>query len=546
MFRSYNYKDVLTRASITIQIIDDIALYKATIFSTNGNIFNINDTTSDITLMVKKGVEDITDRFTDIVWSRFHVNAGKYEEDLEWGNQHYGKKTFTLHRNDILEKANIQVAVYDRVNGERTLVAADFLSFTDVNDMQGSEIPPENPKHGDLWLDTSVTPPRLMMWDDSLKQWIEVTMAGNDRRNLLRNSNFYKKNFDYWTPVGEPTLEIESFSGRKWARIYCSSNISKHKGISQIVSAAPKAVYSFQMISSTYIQSLHPNGNVLVAAYSINGANEKILIEEKMFDINETVNNYNFSFKTYNDTEKIEIIISGNSYETFDFVITNTKLEKYSIPTEWEIAIEDIQDALDNKVGNSFEEVFDSLTDGGRMQGIYMDVDEEGNKNYYVNASYIKSGYINGERIDAKNLKVIRDDGTPTLVIDQHGNITIRASSLEIGGDGTYVPVASEEDIAYKIEIKSTNGLIFYNGQIQTQLIAKVYKGKDDVTDQLDEKRFIWTKTFEDGKPDTEWNESQGKYVKSIYVTNNDVRSKSTFECSVMSDSQYLQYKNNK
>ena len=83
MFRSYNYKDVLTRASITIQIIDDIALYKATIFSTNGNIFNINDTTSDITLMVKKGVEDITDRFTDIVWSRFHVNAGKYEEDLE-------------------------------------------------------------------------------------------------------------------------------------------------------------------------------------------------------------------------------------------------------------------------------------------------------------------------------------------------------------------------------------------------------------------------------------------------------------------------------
>ena len=245
------------------------------------------------------------------------------------------------------------------------------------------------------------------------------------------------------------------------------------------------------MISSTYIQSLHPNGNVLVAAYSINGANEKILIEEKMFDINETVNNYNFSFKTYNDTEKIEIIISGNSYETFDFVITNTKLEKYSIPTEWEIAIEDIQDALDNKVGNSFEEVFDSLTDGGRMQGIYMDVDEEGNKNYYVNASYIKSGYINGERIDAKNLKVIRDDGTPTLVIDQHGNITIRASSLEIGGDGTYVPVASEEDIAYKVEIKSTNGLIFYNGQIQTQLIAKVYKGKDDVTDQLDEKRFI-------------------------------------------------------
>ena len=83
MFKSYNYKDALTRASITIQIIDDTTLYKASIFSTNGNIFNINDTTSDISVVVRKGLEDITDTFTDIVWSRFHVNAGKYEEDLE-------------------------------------------------------------------------------------------------------------------------------------------------------------------------------------------------------------------------------------------------------------------------------------------------------------------------------------------------------------------------------------------------------------------------------------------------------------------------------
>lgn len=81
--------------------------------------------------------------------------------------------------------------------------------------MQGSETPPTSPKHGDLWLDISVTPPRLMMWDDTLKKWIEVVMSGSDKRNLFRNSNFYKNNFDYWLKVGNPTLQIESLSGKK-------------------------------------------------------------------------------------------------------------------------------------------------------------------------------------------------------------------------------------------------------------------------------------------------------------------------------------------
>ena len=38
--RSYTHKDVLTRASMTIQIIDDTVLYKAQLFSSNGNIFS--------------------------------------------------------------------------------------------------------------------------------------------------------------------------------------------------------------------------------------------------------------------------------------------------------------------------------------------------------------------------------------------------------------------------------------------------------------------------------------------------------------------------
>lgn len=54
-----------------------------------------------------------------------------------------------------------------------------------------------------------------MMWDDNLKMWVEVTIAGRDRRNLLRNSNFYKATTDYWEAVNNPILEIESLNAKK-------------------------------------------------------------------------------------------------------------------------------------------------------------------------------------------------------------------------------------------------------------------------------------------------------------------------------------------
>ena len=217
--RSYTHRDVLTRASITLQIIDDTVLYKAQLYSSNGNIFSQRDESSEVYVRVYKGVDDITNKFTDIVWKRFTLDSQNNEEDLAWGEQHAGKTDIIITKEDIRSKANIQVEVYSIINGERTLVAADFITFIDINDLQGSDTPPENPKDGDLWLDTSVVPPRLMVWDSNLGMWVEVAVAGKDRRNLLRNSNFYKKSFDFWSPVNSPILEIESMSGKKWARI---------------------------------------------------------------------------------------------------------------------------------------------------------------------------------------------------------------------------------------------------------------------------------------------------------------------------------------
>ena len=510
---------------MTIQIIEDVALYKAQLFSSNGNIFSSSDKSSEVYVRVYKGLDDITAKFSDIVWKRFTANSENIEEDLIWGDQHAGKTDIIITKDDIKEKANIQVEIYSIVNGERVLVAADFITFIDINDMQGSNTPPENPKHGDLWLDTSVTPPRLMMWDSNLGMWIEVAIAGKDRRNLIRHSNFYRKNFDYWTNVNNATLEIESMSSKKWARIKSNAIKNDYCGISQTVNANAKGQYSFQMLSEIYIQSAHPNGDVLVAFYSINSSDIKTLIKEETFDIKTEAKVFTSTFSTLVDTSKIEVIISGQENATFDFVVTNIKLENHPIPTELELAIEDMQDALDQKVGNTAEEVFESLTDGGRMQGIYIDIDEHGQKNYYVSGRYI----------DAYNLSVRRkSDNVQTFKIDEEGNVLLRVNTLQIVGDsGNFENAATENDIAWKLEIISSNGNIFKNNIVDTVLSARVYKGKKDVTDELPASSFRWKRTSLNSTRDAKWNDADGIGVKSITITREDINQRATFTCEI-------------
>lgn len=523
--RSYNHNDVLTRASITIQIIEDVAIYKAQLFSSNGNIFGSSDKSSDISVRVFKGLDDITNKFSDIIWKRFTSTSGNIEEDLIWGDQHAGKTDIIITKDDIKEKANIQVEIYSIINQERVLVAADFITFIDINDIQGSDTPPLNPKHGDLWLDTSIIPPRLMMWDANLGMWIEVAIAGKDRRNLIRHSNFYKKNFDFWTNVNNATLEIESMKSKRWARIKSNTIKNDYCGISQKTKANAKGQYSFQMLSEIYIQSSNPNGNTLVAFYSINSSNIKTLIKEEVFDIKSEAKTFTSTFSSLSDTTEIEVIISGQENEVFDFVVTNIKLENHPIPTEWELAIEDMQDALDQKVGNTAEEVFESLTDGGKMQGIYVDIDEHGNKNYYMSGRYI----------DAKNLVVRRQaDNVETFKIDELGNVSMRVSSLQIVADsGDFEDAATESDIAWKLEVLSSNGNIFKNNIVDTILSAKVYKGKKDMTDELPASCFSWIRTSNNPTRDSRWNDIDGIGIKTIRITKEDINQRATFTCKV-------------
>lgn len=250
------------------------------------------------------------------------------------------------------------------------------------------------------------------------------------------------------------------------------------------------------MLSEVYIQSSAPEGNALVALYSIDKQNKKTLLKEELFDITTDARTYSSTFTTLESTEAVEVNIGGQKQVPFDFLVTDIKLANYPVATEWELAIEDIQDALNNKLENSHEEVFNSLTDNGQMQGMYVDIDEQGRKNFYFNASYIKSGKLLGEFIEGRNLTVKDNSGTKTLEITSNGEINIKAKSLRIGSSS----VATNNDVNNAVENVQFGGRNLIK---QSKLLSNVISSGWNIVDTGNE----GFKKLEINTTNTSWQE---------------------------------------
>lgn len=89
------------------------------------------------------------------------------------------------------------------------------------------------------------------------------------------------------------------------------------------------------------------------------------------------------------------------------------------------------------------------------------------------------------------------------------------------------------EATAYKVEILSSNGLMFKSRDIQTVLEAKVYRGAEDMTDNFDANQFKWTRVSLNTAGDIAWNTEHFGGTKTITVTDVDVNVRATFNCEV-------------
>ena len=81
------------------------------------------------------------------------------------------------------------------------------------------------------------------------------------------------------------------------------------------------------------------------------------------------------------------------------------------------------------------DDMLDILTENGKRKGIYSK-----NGMLYIDGTYIRSGKVSGEYIDARNLTVTNTAGQKTIAVDNTGNVDMNVRSLSILGSA----IASE------------------------------------------------------------------------------------------------------
>ncbi|MFE4029140.1 hypothetical protein ACFX4N_23585 [Priestia sp. YIM B13551] len=134
------------------------------------------------------------------------------------------------------------------------------------------------------------------------------------------------------------------------------------------------------------------------------------------------------------------------------------------------------------------------------------------------------------------------EDGVYTgeLTADQITAGKIKAEFIQIGDDTSFAPGYSpselrsemEDRIPYRVEVISTNGIVFRHGNIATTLKATVYRGADNITDEIDATRFTWKRVGADGADDLVWNDAH-KGMKQVNITKDDVYQRATFLCEI-------------
>lgn len=159
----------------------------------------------------------------------------------------------------------------------------------------------------------------------------------------------------------------------------------------------------------------------------------------------------------------------------------------------------------------------------------------DGIKNKIIRDDMISdTANINGGKLNISSVVTSINAGTTTInsskVLLDGTNQTLDISFNSLTSKVTQV----EKDVNYSVEIVSTNGAIFKNGQISTKLIAVVRKGATDITDTIDSSRFRWTRVSDDKVGDEAWNTSHFGGTKEITITKDDVLNRCTFNCEIL------------
>jgi len=89
----------------------------------------------------------------------------------------------------------------------------------------------------------------------------------------------------------------------------------------------------------------------------------------------------------------------------------------------------------------------------------------------------------------------------------------------------------SVKNLPYKVEVTSSNGVIFVNSNVNSKISAKITKGTEDITSTVAVTDFVWTRVSNNSTADVAWNTAHAKSGHSFNINAADVNDRATFFC---------------
>ena len=461
-----SYK-ALTRASITLQLIDDIGLYDSEIFSSNGLLLQPYDRSTTLTGIIYKNNKDITSEIEDIRWTIWSPDSMDYRTNAEWNENHKGSNVIEVTSEEINGKCIIQFEAYKRNKmGEDDLIACSHITLVDINDLIAVDKKPTAPYDGQLWVDTSTEPATIWVFKNG--RWTRVGTVDAIVKNLIRNSAFTTFSPQYYDVVGNTALSYTPYVFQKgsynWLKVQSDVVIDSERGVSYTVfneDIKPNSDYSFQMLMFATSEAANVDNRINVRICSVDDKDKEVpLYEYKDIQLSTDISKFFTSFKTISTTKTIKIYITGHNNSIYDFNISHLALYNTGNDYPWQAHPDDGALVLDQ------ETLFNTLTNNGTVKGLYSIRDPQtGQLQIYFNANYIQSGTVKGDYIDARNLTVTRDDGVKTLEITDKGEVNLVVNSFRLSATGQTI----EEFIIESIDLNDVNQLRYLLKQIQKE-----------------------------------------------------------------------------
>ena len=426
-------ENIAATASITIQLIKDYSMYTSEIISSNGTIFQSTDTNTTLTLKIYKGIEDITNKITDIEWSRFYFNNDELVEDRDWGKDKKNKQKIVLYKDEIEEKSIIQASGFSSIEGTRELVTTARITIIKISDIYISDIMPVNPSDKMMWMDTNKTPPTLKIWSDELGYWMSSGIDVPIVKNLIKNSNFWAPVDDYYTIENSNQIQTPvrvSYQNKQWLKLESKNTNGQSGGVCQEIQypIQPNSNYIFSLIG---YREGYLSQNVLIKIVSLNENGIATTIIEDDYSLGTNITSVSVPFTTLNNTKKLEIhLLTTDARVIRKIYVTELSLYNSSVYYPWELCPDDVDKQMNAKLDNSRTSVFNTLTDNGRFQAIY-----ESENQYYIRAAYITPTIVEKTVFDALQTKVTELETQLTNLKTQYANdiksLTERIAALE-------------------------------------------------------------------------------------------------------------------